>query len=123
MHSTTPQQHLVRVDVDRDTLLFASYRLLEAAFELSQSQWKLERLLSKMPPDAAHADDTAISGFASALSAKMAEGREKGRNGWQTCPVPDLWAMLQDHVEKGDPRDVALLAMMIWHNEQDVNHG
>lgn len=52
------------------------------------------------------------------MAAKMAASRAKGRGGWQSCAVSDLWQMLREHVDKGDPRDVANLAMMIWHNQQ-----
>jgi hypothetical protein len=59
-----------------------------------------------------------VDAFAAAMKAKMARSRAKGRGGWQTCSVPDLWQMLREHVEKGDPVDVANLAMMIWRNQQ-----
>jgi hypothetical protein len=45
---------------------------------------------------------------------KLAKAREKGRSGWETCPPDDLSRMLREHVEKGDPRDVANFAMMLW---------
>lgn len=61
------------------------------------------------------ADDNAIGEFSRAMMRKMAVGRAKGREGWRDCPVDVLWQMLRDHVEKGDPVDVANLAMMIWH--------
>ena len=61
------------------------------------------------------ASEPPSSRWASA-SAKMAASRAKGRGGWQTCPVDVLWRMLREHVEKGDPVDVANLAMMIHHN-------
>lgn len=62
-----------------------------------------------------HPDDAAIDCFAGeALKPKMAEGRAKGRSGWETCPPEVLSRMLREHVEKGDPRDVALFCMMLW---------
>lgn len=62
-----------------------------------------------------HPDDAAIDCFAGeALKPKMAEGRAKGRSGWETCPPEVLSRMLHEHVEKGDPRDVALFCMMLW---------
>lgn len=63
-------------------------------------------------------DDAAVNAFAHAMADKMARSRAKGRGGWQSCPTPALWQMLREHVEKGDPVDVANLAMMIWHNAQ-----
>ncbi|HEM8535008.1 TPA: hypothetical protein U2Q23_001092 [Burkholderia multivorans] len=38
---------------------------------------------------------------------KLALARAKGRGGWETCSPADLSRMLREHVEKGDPRDVA----------------
>jgi len=66
-------------------------------------------------PQTQHPDDLAIDRFATALKTKMAEGRAKGRQGWETCPPAELSNMLRNHVEKGDPRDVALFCMMLWH--------
>lgn len=66
-------------------------------------------------------DDIAVDMFAAAMKEKMAASRAKGRSGWQTCRIEDLWDMLKAHVEKGDPRDVANIAMMIWHNQMDLN--
>jgi hypothetical protein len=63
-------------------------------------------------------DDSAVIQFAEAMRLKMDISRAKGRNGWPTVSVHDLWLMLRGHVEKGDPIDVANLAMMIWHNSK-----
>lgn len=62
-------------------------------------------------------DDLAVMGFAHEMIRKMSRSRDKGRTGWQTCPVDLLWTMLREHVEKGDPLDVACLAMMIHNNQ------
>lgn len=61
-------------------------------------------------------DETAVILFSRAMVDKMALSRAKGRGGWQNCSIDELWDMLRDHVQKGDPVDVANLAMMIWHN-------
>ena len=63
-----------------------------------------------------HPDDYAVQTFANAMIEKMALSRAKGRGGWEACTWLELWGMLREHVEKGDPVDVANLAMMIWHN-------
>jgi len=65
-------------------------------------------------PAPSHPDDLAVDRFAAAMKAKMAKAREKGRCGWETCQPDDLSRMLREHVEKGDPRDVANFCMMIW---------
>jgi len=62
-----------------------------------------------------HSDDDAIDNFANAMREKMALNREMGRSGSQTCPVDVLWQMLREHIDKGDPVDVANLAMVIHH--------
>ena len=62
------------------------------------------------------ADENAVAQFSRAMMEKMAASRAKGRGGCQTRPVDVLWQMLREHVEKGDPVDVANFAMMIHHN-------
>jgi hypothetical protein len=73
--------------------------------------------------DGAHPDDLAVDQFAQAMKAKMADSRAKGRNGWQTCPDDYLLNMLREHIDKGDMRDVANLAMMLWHNRTPAADG
>ena len=64
---------------------------------------------------ARHNDDIAVDIFASVMKEKLAEARAKGRGGWQDCDPADLSRMLREHVEKGDPRDVANFCMFLWH--------
>lgn len=66
-------------------------------------------------PPAQHTDDVAVDRFAVAMKEKLKHAREvKGRGGWQNCDPFDLSVMLRDHVEKGDPLDVANFCMMLW---------
>lgn len=68
------------------------------------------------PVQAQHSDDVAIDRFAATMKEKMAASRAKGRSGWddpEQCSVENLAAMLCQHVEKGDPVDIANFAMMI----------
>lgn len=70
-----------------------------------------------------HDDDIAWEHFASATKAKMAEGREKGRGGWEDpeqCPTERLQLMLLEHLKKGDPVDVANFCMMLWTRGEPV---
>lgn len=57
------------------------------------------------------------------MKAKMTNSFiKKGRSGWdnpEECSVEDLWRMLREHVEKGDPVDVANFSMMIWYRQQN----
>jgi hypothetical protein len=63
-------------------------------------------------------DNAAITSFASAMSNKMSQTKAQGRTGWQEIQNYRLWEMLYDCVQKGDPVDVANLAMMIHQNTQ-----
>lgn len=73
-------------------------------------------LAARQPVGDQHPDDLAVDAFAAAMKAKMAEARAKGRGGWEDpaqCTAEDLSRMLREHVEKGDPRDVANFCMML----------
>lgn len=66
--------------------------------------------------DNQHPDDVAVDAFASKMRQKMAAARTKGRGGWDDksqCSAELLSTMLHDHIEKGDPVDVANFCMML----------
>lgn len=87
----------------------------EAQAAVARNLEVYHRVADSRRAEAVHPDDAAIDCFAGeALKPKMAEGRAKGRSGWETCPPEALSWMLREHVEKGDPRDVALFCMMLW---------
>ncbi|MBU9534738.1 hypothetical protein KTE49_30365, partial [Burkholderia multivorans] len=67
-----------------------------------------------------HSDDVAVDTFAAAMKHKLALARAKGRHGWETCSPADLSRMLREHVEKGDPHDVANFCMMLWHHGSPI---
>ena len=69
---------------------------------------------------AAAFDDAALDGFNRVLKAKMAVGRAQGRAGWWSAQRGDLSTMLRSHVDKGDPIDFGLLAMMHWYMDEAV---
>ena len=72
-------------------------------------------------PVSQHGDDAAVDAFAVIMKAKLKRARdEKGRGGWQDMSAAELSAMLREHVEKGDPVDVANLAMMLSLNGQRI---
>ena len=45
--------------------------------------------------------------LAQAMKNKLAKKREQGYKGWETCKHGDLVQLLINHVDKGDPIDVA----------------
>lgn len=83
----------------------------------------LSDLAARQPVGDQHPDDLAVDAFAAAMKAKMAEARAKGRGGWEDpaqCTAEDLSRMLRDHVEKGDPRDVANFCMMLHQRGEAI---
>ncbi|MBU9632044.1 hypothetical protein KTE60_22425 [Burkholderia multivorans] len=82
----------------------------------ADERWEQEILGAPAEAREPHSDDIAVDSFAAVMKHKLALARAKGRGGWETCSPADLSRMLREHVEKGDPRDVANLAMMIWHH-------
>lgn len=80
-------------------------------------------LAARQPVGDQHPDDLAVDAFAAAMKAKMAAARAKGRGGWEDpaqCSADDLSSMLRDHVEKGDPRDVANFCMMLHQRGEAI---
>ncbi|AIO65770.1 hypothetical protein [Burkholderia oklahomensis] len=63
-----------------------------------------------------HSDDIAVDTFARVMKDKLAQARAKGRGGWEMCDRRELSRTLHEHIEKGDPRDVANFCMMLWHH-------
>lgn len=64
-----------------------------------------------------HPDDEAVDRFASAMRAKMAQARAKGKEGWddpERCKGNYLAELLQDSVDEMEYVDVANYAMMLW---------
>lgn len=71
----------------------------------------------------AHSDDEAVDRFSAAMKNKLAQKREEGRGGWDNDNKAIgvvLSNMLRDHVEKGDPIDVANLAMMLHQRGERI---
>ncbi|WP_114214185.1 hypothetical protein [Ochrobactrum sp. 3-3] len=70
-----------------------------------------------------HADDLAVDRFAIAMKQKLAKKREEGRGGWgnkDECSAEYLSYLLIQHIWKGDPVDIANLAMMLQQRGERV---
>ena len=61
----------------------------------------------EQPPTQADIDNEAVDKLAQAMKSKLAKKREQGYHGWETCKHGDLVQLLINHVDKGDPIDVA----------------
>ena len=71
----------------------------------------------------AHFDNRAVSNFAYAMRIKLAAKRLEGRGGWQDkerCSNEYLSRLLREHVEKGDPVDVANFCMMLDQRHESI---
>jgi hypothetical protein len=80
-------------------------------------------------------DDLAVDRFAYAMKAKLAKKRAEGYGGWDhkipdrgldgrgfhyECPNSFLSEKLREHVDKGDPVDVANFAMMLHQRAESI---
>lgn len=66
-------------------------------------------------------DDQKVNEFTAAIRDKMALVRAKGRGDWKEHSASDLQDALTEHVRKGDPVDVAIFCMMLWHMGAKTN--
>lgn len=81
-------------------------------------------LIDASPKGDVHPDDLAVDAFSAAMKAKLAEARAKGRGGWdgdEQGMQQLLSNMLRDHVEKGDPRDVANFCMFLHQRGEGIS--
>lgn len=68
-----------------------------------------------------HPDNVAVDKLASAMKAKLAKQRSKGYSGWDTdCTQERLSQLLREHVDKGDPVDVANFCAFLFYREEGV---
>ncbi len=66
--------------------------------------------------DELHGDDIAVLDFSGQMREKLQKKREQGYSGWddpEKCSTELLSNLLREHVEKGDPVDVANFCMML----------
>ncbi|WEK04545.1 MAG: hypothetical protein P0Y65_20610 [Candidatus Devosia phytovorans] len=70
-----------------------------------------------------HRDDEAVASFVGAMCLKLAHRRHEGREGWEDrdqCSAEFLSQLLREHVEKGDPVEVANFAMMLHQRGERI---
>lgn len=76
--------------------------------------------VGKVDESKPYPDDFLIDAFTPVLKMKLAKAAASGRSGWQDCSKEYLSLMLREHVEKGDPRDVANFCAMLWWHGYDI---
>lgn len=70
-----------------------------------------------------HPDAAAVDRFAAVMKAKLARKRAEGRSGWSDksqCSRGALSRLLLEHIDKGDPVDVANFAMMLHQRGESI---
>lgn len=79
------------------------------AMEVSASKLESPRADHLQEICTSHPDDVAVDKMAIAMKEKLAKKRAKGFSGWDTTAVSQarMTKMLREHVDKGDPVDVA----------------
>ena len=76
---------------------------------------EIRALKAQPQPEGQHIDDEAVDKLATAMKAKLARKRAEGYSGWETSEGmhEHLSNLLRQHVEKGDPVDVANFAAFL----------
>ena len=77
----------------------------------------------EQPPTQADIDNEAVDKLAQAMKNKLANKREQGYHGWETCKHGDLVQLLINHVDKGDPIDVANFCAFLFARGEQLIEG
>ena len=77
----------------------------------------------EQPPTQADIDNEAVDKLAQAMKNKLAKKREQGYHGWATCKHGDLVQLLINHVDKGDPIDVANFCAFLFARGESLTGG
>ena len=77
----------------------------------------------EQPPTQEDIDNEAVDKLAQAMKSKLAKKREQGYHGWETCKHGDLVQLLINHVDKGDPIDVANFCAFLFARGEPLTQG
>ena len=77
----------------------------------------------EQPLTQADIDNEAVDKLAQAMKNKLAKKREQGYHGWETCKHGDLVQLLINHVDKGDPIDVANFCAFLFARGESLTGG
>lgn len=73
-------------------------------------------------PSEVHTDDLAVDKFAARMKWKLARARQRGRSGWEdrAWTPEQVSEALREHVDKGDPTDVANYCMFLAARNEPI---
>ena len=77
----------------------------------------------EQPPTQEDIDNEAVDKLAQAMKNKLAKKREQGYHGWETCKHGDLVQLLINHVDEGDPIDVANFCAFLFARGEQLTQG
>ena len=77
----------------------------------------------EQPLTQADIDNEAVDKLAQAMKNKLAKKREQGYHGWETCKHGDLVQLLINHVDEGDPIDVANFCAFLFARGEQLTQG
>jgi hypothetical protein len=84
----------------------------------------MSHFISYYPSLLSEVTKEALSGFVISLGLKLRQAEQKYRytDGWANGGwMDECRAELRKHLEKGDPRDVAIYAMFLWYHGEPTN--
>lgn len=75
-----------------------------------------------VPEQQCHPDDLAVDRFAKRMKWKLGQARQRGRSGWEdrAWTPEQISQALREHVEKGDPVDVANYCMFLAERSEAI---
>ena len=118
-----------RLAMSADEWMQATARTVQAGVTLAQRQIMRvaygagQRSVSRQcVPASVHPDDDAVDRFAARMKRKLERSRAKGRSGWQdpSWTADQISVALREHVEKGDPTDVANYCMFLMARGESI---
>ena len=118
------------VNNDNTVRFFGEYDWVGSNHCCPATQENYEKLCSlfecidfEQPPTQADIDNEAVDKLAQAMKNKLAKKREQGYHGWETCKHGDLVQLLINHVDKGDPIDVANFCAFLFARGEHLTQG
>ena len=129
--STDPDIKIVSdVNNDNTVRFFGEFGWADSNHCCPATQENYEKLCSlfecidfEQPPTQADIDNEAVDKLAQAMKDKLAKKREQGYHGWETCKHGDLVQLLINHVDKGDPIDVANFCAFLFARGESLTGG